>query len=841
MDINKLHLELNKKLESKNDFFDFAKNLILEDNHTSLLDAIQCKFFKQLETLYGKEFIKILNQIWADTLNFTYETDPLKTSFRDKNNFELYFPIAINKLWNLLRLWNDDFNILNLAKSKNIPDNCTIEDILAYGINNRTEKLLPFLSAHIEKNNSYINPDIIRGIIKSSLNSLHLKLFELLLNENTDVELKKSILSNADCGHIEAFKTLISFILDKELYYSNEVVDSIYGWTGIKLIFLYTDEIKLFFTIINDVLIDKNKKNVIYSQGNESEYIFFSLWADGLRNLSAMKEKLLLLNTGKNNIEILNALHYLYLIGTEEEKIEATLFRMKKKINPLYAYYVIQNYVTSVTYPNSAKGFKYSIEEQKKMTTISANSFLKDANTLEKHFEVFYNLAIEMSQYLYSYEKPFCWSEYIKDPKEIFFKLFDIVVYDNFSEEKIDKLCDIVLYSVDEVILFFLINFVKGGRTERQKKFVLFLLKEGSSLLKERAVLAIKRSKKILAPEEKTAVINLFNSSIKTSHRLLIITHILGFEKDSMLEIVSEIILSKNNPLKKEATEIFLKRLRNDASFPFFFQEYKQKKENASMRKKKKEAISLEEETEEASEKEKIYLRKTVKRSGFGIYNSENPPFLFDPENTVTSEISSIKDFFNLNIKDFEFELNRFTSYHFLKDFSLSNLLEINFALTFEKFFDLENKVNNRTHSTFSLSISNSFNIEKMKKISILARKGNNTPQKILEKIQKKYYVKFNAKEVFNVKMDLINCFFKTLSDRECLNIKIINFMKALFSLISDKELGSTNMFRTFFSTYYVFYYKSNFYEFNKLNILHYIKSFNMVLISSYEFYKYLL
>ena len=55
MDINKLHLELNKKLESKNDFFDFAKNLILEDNHTSLLDAIQCKFFKQLETLYGKE------------------------------------------------------------------------------------------------------------------------------------------------------------------------------------------------------------------------------------------------------------------------------------------------------------------------------------------------------------------------------------------------------------------------------------------------------------------------------------------------------------------------------------------------------------------------------------------------------------------------------------------------------------------------------------------------------------------------------------------------------------------------------------------------------------------
>lgn len=194
------------------------------------------------------------------------------------------------------------------------------------------------------------------------------------------------------------------------------------------------------------MLINKNKKSAIYSQGNESEYLFFSLWADGLRNLSAMKEKLLLLNTGKNNIEILNALRYLHLVGTEEEKMEATLFRMKKKINPLYAYYVIQNYVTSVTYPSLAEGFKCSIEEQKKITTIPANSFLKDANTLDKHFEVFYNLAIDMNQHLYSYEKPFCWSEYIKDPKGIFFKLFDIVVYDNFSEEKL--ISYVILYYI---------------------------------------------------------------------------------------------------------------------------------------------------------------------------------------------------------------------------------------------------------------------------------------------------------------------------------------------------------------------------------------------------------
>ncbi len=71
----------------------------------------------------------------------------------------------------------------------------------------------------------------------------------------------------------------------------------------------------------------------------------------------------------------------------------------------------------------------------------------------------------------------FCWSEYIKDPESIFYKLFDIVAYDNYSEEKIDKLCEIVIYSTDEVILFFLINFVKDGRTEKTAKFYSFPFK----------------------------------------------------------------------------------------------------------------------------------------------------------------------------------------------------------------------------------------------------------------------------------------------------------------------------------------------------------------------------
>ncbi len=96
-----------------------------------------------------------------------------------------------------------------------------------------------------------------------------------------------------------------------------------------------------------------------------------------------------------------------------------------------------------------------------------------------------------------------------------------------------------------------------------------------------------------------------------------------------------------------------------------------------------------------------------------------------------------------------------------------------------------------------------------MRQIAILARKKDNTPQKILEKINY-LYSKFNIKEIFNMKIDIINCFFESLSNEAYQNIEIINFMKALFDLISDKELDNTNMFRTFFSTYYVFYYKSS-------------------------------
>lgn len=83
----------------------------------------------------------------------------------------------------------------------------------------------------------------MRGIVKSSDSSLQLKLFALILNEYTPWI--KNLLLNASCGNIEVFKILISFILENGLYSSNEVVDS-YGWTGVKLIFLYTEEIKLF-------------------------------------------------------------------------------------------------------------------------------------------------------------------------------------------------------------------------------------------------------------------------------------------------------------------------------------------------------------------------------------------------------------------------------------------------------------------------------------------------------------------------------------------------------------------------------------------------------------------
>ena len=50
-----------------------------------------------------------------------------------------------------------------------------------------------------------------------------------------------------------------------------------------------------------------------------------------------------------------------------------------------------------------------------------------------------------------------------------------------------------------------------------------------------------------------------------------------------------------------------------------------------------------------------------------------------------------------------------------------------------------------------------------MEKISILARKKECTPQKLLKKINN-LYSKFDTKEIFNMKMDIINCFFESLS-----------------------------------------------------------------------------
>lgn len=838
MNTNELQLELNKNLNNKEKFFTYIKTLILKDKYTSLLDITHSNLFKQLEIIYGENFIEILKKIWENTLNFTYETDPLKPAFRDKKNTKLYLYPAISKLWNLLKLWDENFNILNFITLKNTPSNCTLEDIIAYEIDNKNQELLSLLLMYIEENNFDITDDIIRGIIKSSDNSLQLKLFTLILKDDILPELKKSILLNADCGNIEAFKLLINFVLENGLYSSNEVVDSIYGWTGVKLIFLFTDEIKLFFTTINDVLTDKSKKGSIFSQGNESEYILFSLWAEGLEDLSLMKQKLLLLNKSGNNSEVLNALHYLYLVGTEEERMEAAVYRLKNKIDPLYAYYVVQNYMTSVTYPENKIAIKITLKEEKEIVFTPKNPFLQNKANLEQHFETLYNLAVDMNHYLYSYEKPFCWSDYIKDPDSIFYKLFYLIAYDGFPEGKIDKLCKIIAYSTDETILFFLINFVKEGRTEKQKKFILFLLNEGSSLLKERTIFIIRKFRKKLTSEEKGVIINIFTNSVKPSYRGMIATHILGFQKDLMLEIVSDIVLTKNDSLKKEAAEIFLKRLRKNNDFISYLQEYKTRKETTVSRKKENSLPELKN-FEEVNEKEKNFLKKFVRKGGFGIYNAQKSPFLFVPSSAIASEIFSIKSFFDLDLEEFEAELNNSSSKNFLKIFPLKNLIEIDFALNFEKFFYLNSELDGEL-SLFYLFISNSFNLEKMKQISILVRKKDNTVEEVLEKINK-IYSKFNLREMFNIKMDIINCFFKTLSQEAFQNIQTLHFLEALFELIPDNYLKNINMFRTFFYSYYTFSHNAKTYETKRLNIFHLLRAFDMKLISTDGVYKELI
>ena len=140
--INTLQFKLNQKLKKKNDFFDFVKDLLLNENHTSLLDMINGHFFKEIENLYGQKFIKILKNVWKNTLNFTYETNPMKPAFRDKSNEKLYLYPAIYKLWCLLKVWEKNFNIVTLIKAQKVSHDCTIEDIIAYEINNKNDKLL---------------------------------------------------------------------------------------------------------------------------------------------------------------------------------------------------------------------------------------------------------------------------------------------------------------------------------------------------------------------------------------------------------------------------------------------------------------------------------------------------------------------------------------------------------------------------------------------------------------------------------------------------------------------------------------------------------------------------
>lgn len=136
-----------------------------------------------------------------------------------------------------------------------------------------------------DNNTANITVDVIRGIVKSSNTKLHQLLADFLLAAKLQEGVRQVVCENADCGTIEAFKTIFDTVYENNLIRFSAVKRAIITWTGV-FDFEHIDRITAKVTeTIKLALYDQNIAYQ-YARSYDNIQIVIGLWSLGFHDVS---------------------------------------------------------------------------------------------------------------------------------------------------------------------------------------------------------------------------------------------------------------------------------------------------------------------------------------------------------------------------------------------------------------------------------------------------------------------------------------------------------------------------------------------------------------------------
>nr|WP_308626095.1 DUF4132 domain-containing protein [uncultured Eisenbergiella sp.] len=228
-------------------FLEKAEEKLREGTYLTLSDFMR-KNYKKLTELYtGKEFAGDFYYI-IDKLNqFPYSYSIYRRTVRTKS----YFP-SLEHVFRLLYAYKvlqfyecslEDYLLDRLPEEKldfkrnpayGFTMQC-LDDMIAARID-RGDETVKAAAENVllsDNNTAVITVDWIRGIVKSSCASLHRLLSDFLLAARLQEGIRQAVCENADCGTIEAFRTIFAAVCDNNLIRFASVKRAVATWTGI--------------------------------------------------------------------------------------------------------------------------------------------------------------------------------------------------------------------------------------------------------------------------------------------------------------------------------------------------------------------------------------------------------------------------------------------------------------------------------------------------------------------------------------------------------------------------------------------------------------------------------
>lgn len=304
-----------KKLADQIDIFDTNKNdgehyenilhhgKVLESEGCKLASEYMKKHYQKLVELYvPKEYRADYYYIIDKLPAFPYSTGTYRRTVRSKE----YGPWFI-KIFELLNSYKlVDFygasitNILTNQLSENLQEfrnvsyvsysydrKMNLDLMIAARIDSGDETMISLIREMIlgDNNTAMVSVDVIRGIIMSNNASLHQLLADFLLAARLQEGIRQAVCENADCGTVQAFKTILHTVTENNLIRFSSVKRAVATWTGLgdpenaerisdKLVYA-----------IDAVMQDFPAKATEYVKSNDSILIMCGLWAFGFHDV----------------------------------------------------------------------------------------------------------------------------------------------------------------------------------------------------------------------------------------------------------------------------------------------------------------------------------------------------------------------------------------------------------------------------------------------------------------------------------------------------------------------------------------------------------------------------